>query len=263
MLATVAGLFACVLYTCLVAWPWLSGRRASHSHVFYGLAALALLLHGISVYHLIDTPAGFNFAFFHVSSLIFWVIGITVLISSLRLPLQILLSPLFAMTVIGVLCSILIESPYQPHALSYPVALHILLSILAYSILTVAAMQALALALQEHLLKTRQLQKVMAQLPPLQTMESLLFEIVWAGTVLLALSIASGLLFLHDILAQHLAHKMFFSLAALCVYMVLLWGRARHGWRGQQAIRWTLGGFLALMIAYFGTKLVLELLLQR
>ena len=64
----------------------------------------------------------------------------------------------------------------------------------------IAAMQALALALQDHLLKTRQLQKVMAQLPPLQTMESLLFQMLWAGTTLLALSIGSGLLFLHDIL---------------------------------------------------------------
>jgi ABC-type uncharacterized transport system permease subunit len=102
----------------------------------------------------------------------------------------------------------------------------------------------------------------MAQLPPLQTMESLLFQMLWAGAVLLALSIASGVLFLHDILAQHLAHKMFFSFAALVVYGILLWGRHQHGWRGKQAIRWTIGGFLALMTAYFGTKFVLELLLQ-
>jgi ABC-type uncharacterized transport system permease subunit len=78
---------------------------------------------------------------------------------------------------------------------------------------------------------------------------------------LLALSIVSGLFFLDDILAQHLAHKMFFSVAALCVYCILLFGRRVHGWRGKQAIRWTIGGFVALMLAYFGTKLVLELLL--
>ena len=94
-------------------------------------------------------------------------------------------------------------------------------------------------------------------------MESLLFEMIRAGATLLACSIASGLLFIDDILAQHLAHKMFFSLAALGVYSVLLWGRRTHGWRGKQAIRWTLGGFAALMLAYFGTKLVLELLLHR
>jgi ABC-type uncharacterized transport system permease subunit len=56
--------------------------------------------------------------------------------------------------------------------------------------------------------------------------------------------------------------KCFFSFAALVVYGILLWGRHQHGWRGKQAIRWTIGGFLALMTAYFGTKFVLELLLQ-
>ncbi len=262
MSTTLAGLLACFCYTCLAGWQWRDWRLASRPQLYVAILITALGLHGFSVYTLIDTAAGFNFAFFHVSSLIFWVICITVALSSIHLPLRGLLPPLFMMTVISVLCSILLESPYTPHTLSYPVALHILLSILAYSILTIAAMQALALALQDHLLKTRQLQKVMAQLPPLQTMESLLFQMVWAGTVLLAFSIASGLLFLHDILAQHLAHKMFFSFAALLVYCALLWGRHARGWRGKQAIRWTVGGFLALMIAYFGTKLVLEVLLH-
>lgn len=268
MSTTLAGLLACFLYLALAGWQWRDWRLAVPTpsgvqRLLYLLVLLAALgLHGWSVYALIDTPAGFNFSFFHVSSLIFWVICVAVLLSCIHLPLHMLLPPLFALTTIGVLCSIAVESPYTPHTLSYPVALHILLSILAYSILTIATMQALALALQNHLLKTRQLQTVMAQLPPLQTMESLLFQMLWAGAVLLALSIASGVLFLHDILAQHLAHKMFFSFAALVVYGILLWGRHQHGWRGKQAIRWTIGGFLALMTAYFGTKFVLELLLQ-
>lgn len=269
MSTTLAGLLACFFYTALAGWQWRDWRAGApnvstnRQRTLYVATAIAALgLHGLSVYALIDTAAGFNFAFFHVSSLIFWVICITVLVSSVHLPLRILLPPLFTMTTISVLCSILIESPYAPHALTYPQAFHVLLSILAYSILTIAAMQALALALQDHLLKTKQLQKVMAQLPPLQTMESLLFQMLWAGTVLLALSITSGLLFLHDILAQHLAHKIFFSFGALLVYCTLLWGRHRHGWRGKQAIRWTIGGFVALMLAYFGTKLVLEVLLH-
>lgn len=269
MSTTLAGLLACFFYTYLAGWRWrnwhstVSPTTPSTPHALYiAIAVAALSLHGFSLYALIDTTAGFNFSFFRVSSLIFWVICITVFASSFRLPLPILLPPFFVMTAISVLCSILIESPYTPHSLTYPQALHILLSILSYSILTIAAMQALALALQDHLLKTKQLQKVMAQLPPLQTMEFLLFQMLWAGSVLLALSIASGLLFLQDILAQHLAHKMFFSFGALLVYCKLLWGRYRHGWRGKQAIRWTLGGFIALMLAYFGTKLVLEILLH-
>lgn len=261
---TLPGLLAIALYAGLALWQWRAWRAATPlapRNVFYMLAVLALCLHGFSVYTLIDTSSGFNFGFFRVASLIFWVINITVLASSSKLPVQPLLPPLFIMTAVGVVCSLFAADTYTPHALDYPIAAHILLSILAYSILTIAAVQALALALQNRLLKSHQLDKSMAFLPPLQTMESLLFEMLWAGTTLLALSIASGLFFLDDILAQHLAHKMFFSLAALSVYCVLLWGRHAHGWRGKRAIRWTLGGFAALMLAYFGTKLVLEFLL--
>lgn len=260
------GLAALVIYIALAFWQWRSWSAAQAEPsraAFMGLAALALCLHGFSVYTRIDTVGGFHFGFFRVASLIFWVINITVVISSLKLPVRSLLSPLFVMTAVSIACSLFIDSPYAPHSFSYPLALHILLSILAYSVLTIAAMQALALAAQDRLLKARQLQNAMAFLPPLQTMESLLFEMLHAGTVLLALSIASGLLFFDDIREQHLAHKMFFSIVALCVYCVLLWGRHMRGWRGKQAIRWTLGGFVALMLAYFGTKLVLELLLHR
>ena len=98
-------------------------------------------------------------------------------------------------------------------------------------------------------------------LPPLQTMETLLFEMLWVGQVLLTLSIVTGFLFFEDLFGQRLVHKTVFSLLAWLVYAILLWGRHRNGWRGSQAVRWTLGGFAALMLAYFGTKLVLEFIL--
>lgn len=263
---TLPGLAALTLYLVLAYWQWRSWSRPHaepHRAPFLALASMALCLHGLTVYSLIDTAAGFHFGFFRVSSLIFWVINITVVLSSIKLPVRSLLPPLFMLSALGVACSLFVDSPYTPQHFSYPIALHILLSIMAYSILSIAAMQALALAAQDRLLKQRRFQQAMAFLPPLQTMESLLFEMLHAGTALLALSIATGTLFLDDIHTQHLAHKMFFSVAALCVYGILLWGRHTRGWRGRQAIRWTLGGFVALMLAYFGTKLVLELLLHR
>ncbi|HQQ64120.1 MAG TPA: cytochrome c biogenesis protein CcsA, partial [Pseudomonadales bacterium] len=265
MLGQLTGFSALVLYAGLALWQWRAWQRQTvpARQAMSLLATLALGLHAISVYTQIDTVAGFNFGFFHVSSLIFWVVCITIVISSFKLPVGSLLAPVFAMTSLSIACSLFLDSPYTPqHDLGYPIAGHILLSILAYSILTIASAQALALALQDRLLKERQFQKAMALLPPLQTMEALLFEMLWAGTVLLALSIASGLLFFNDMRAQHLAHKMFFSLVALAVYAVLLWGRHQRGWRGRQAIHWTLGGFAALMLAYFGTKFVLEFILH-
>ena len=104
---------------------------------------------------------------------------------------------------------------------------------------------------------------VVRSLPSLQSMETLMFQLLGAGLVLLTVSLVTGFVFLENLFAQHLAHKTILSLLAWLLFAVLLVGRSRYGWRGQTAIRWTLSGFAALMLAYFGSKLVLELILNR
>ena len=101
----------------------------------------------------------------------------------------------------------------------------------------------------------------MRTLPPVQTMEILLFELIWAGEILLTLSLVSGFLFFDDLFAQHLVHKVAFSLVAWFVYVILLWGRHSRGWRGNKAIRWTWGGFIAILLGYIGSKVVMEFIL--
>jgi ABC-type uncharacterized transport system permease subunit len=124
-------------------------------------------------------------------------------------------------------------------------------------------MQAILLAIQDRHLHRRQPVRFVRALPPLQTMESLLFEMIALGFVLLSVALGTGFVFLEDMFAQHLAHKTILSVAAWTVFGILLWGRFRFGWRGRTALRWTLAGFVVLMIAYFGSKFVLELILHR
>ena len=90
-----------------------------------------------------------------------------------------------------------------------------------------------------------------------------MFQMLTLGFFLQTLSLITGMLFLHNMFAQHLAHKIILSVVAWLVYAILLWGRWRHGWRGKTAIRWTLSGFVSLLLAYFGSKLVLEFILGR
>src|SRR5690606_12958125 len=127
------------------------------------------------------------------------------------------------------------HSTLEPVAhLSLPIGAHIVLSILAYSLLTLASLQALLLAVQNCRLKHTHLKSGWNEfLPPLEVMEALLFEILWAGFALLTLSIITGLLFFDDLFAQHLAHKMFFSILAWFFYVILLWGHQVKGWRGS------------------------------
>lgn len=228
------------------------------------LAAAAALLHAFTLYDSLSTPAGLNLGIFNLASLSGWLVTVLWLLATLRQPLDnlgIVLLPFVAIALM------LKNWLYPEHALfihaDWRLETHILLSMLAYSLLSIAVVQALLLAVQEHQLRQRRLGGVLHALPPLQTMETLLFRMISLGFALLSLALLSGILFLEDIFAQHLVHKTVLSLIAWFVFATLLWGRRRFGWRGRTAIRWTLGGFATLMLAFFGSKLVLELLLQR
>lgn len=229
-----------------------------------GTAALALLLHGALLYQGIVTDSGLNLGFSNAASLTAWVIVAVLLVAALGKPLAslgIFVLPLAALTI--VLSLAWPAHRPAPEGFGLGVDVHILVSLLAYSMLSIAAFQAILLAFQEHRLRHKRPGRIMLRLPPLQVQESLLFQLIGLGFFLLSLSLVSGMMFVEDMFAQHLAHKTILSVIAWLVFGVLLWGRWRYGWRGRTAIWWSLGGFFTLMLAYFGSKLVLEIVLGR
>ena len=225
---------------------------------------MAVTLHALVLAQAIPRPEGFDLGFFNALSLTGWLIALVLLLTSLIRPVEnlgIILLPFSALTVVLALLfpvQRIITDPQQ-----WPLELHILISILAYSLLALASVQAILLAVQDHFLRSHRPGGFIRGIPPLVTMEALLFQLIRAGFWLLSLALISGFLFLEDIFAQHLVHKTVLSTVAWGVFGILLWGRRRFGWRGRKAIRWTLSGFTVLVLAYFGSKLVLELLLDR
>ena len=146
---------------------------------------------------------------------------------------------------------------------SVEVSIHIISSISAFGVLSVAAVYAFFVALIDHFLRRHHLNRLIKTLPALETLEILLFQLITAGFVLLTFSLGTGLLFVNDLFAQHLAHKTILSIIAWLVFGTLLWGRRFRGWRGRVAVRMTLSGVLILLLSYFGSKLVLEVFLER
>ncbi len=150
-----------------------------------------------------------------------------------------------------------------PGALDWPLKVHALLALLAYATLAVATLLALMLWFQDRALRQRQLGGWRRMLPPLTQLETLLFRSLGAGFVLLGLALLTGVLFVADLFAQHLMHKTVLSLLSWGVLALLLFGRWRWGWRGPRAVKLTLLAMGLLLLAFFGSKFVLELVLQR
>lgn len=242
----------------------LQQRLSLSSAPISGLIILALSLNAWAIFAQIHTETGYQFGFFKVAPLFFWAANVLIFLSSLKKPLQSLLLFTLPLSLIASLASVLVaNSSATPIVLSPGLLAHVLLSLLAYSLMLAALFQALLLAYQNQKLRSKHPGGWLRLLPPLQTMEALLFELLWAGELVLTLAIISGGVFVENLLAQHLAQKTVFTLLAWATYAVLLWGRHAKGWRGGAAMRWTLTGFAFLLLAYFGSKFVLELILHR
>jgi ABC-type uncharacterized transport system permease subunit len=142
---------------------------------------------------------------------------------------------------------------------------HIAIALLAYSLFTFAALHALLMAAAERSFHQKTSLIKMPSFPPIMTMEALLFRIISLGFVLLTFTLISGMLFSEQIFHQALKlnHKNIFTIISWLIFGSLLIGRAKYGWRGRTAIRWTLTGFVVLLLAYVGSKFVLEILLSR
>ena len=265
MIAITSGMLAVLFYSLstLLQGQSLTRTTVNH-HKILLFALLALSAHLVNVIEVIATDAGYDFGFFRIATLFSWTISFIVVISSLKKPLANLFLALFPLAILSILCSLFLPSRYDPQPdLDHGVAIHILLGIVGFSLITIAAMQALLIAWLNRELKRKHFTTVLRHLPPLQTMEVLLFEIIWAGFFVLLAVIVTGFVFMDDMFAQHLVHKTVLTLISWGVFGILLWGRHQLGWRGKTAMRWTLSGFVVLILAYFGSKFVLELLLNR
>jgi ABC-type uncharacterized transport system permease subunit len=227
------------------------------------LAVIGLLAHAAVLYQNFIATAGLNFGVFNALSLLAWLIVLLLSLSMFNLNVENLGIAVFPLAALALVLEASFTTRHIVDSDNLDLKLHILISILASSIVTIAAIQAVLLAVQDRHLHNKHPGGFIRALPPLQTMETLLFQMLIVGFILQSLSLLTGFAFLEDMFAQHLVHKTVLSIMAWIVFAVLLWGRWKFGWRGKMAIRSTLSGFVLLMLAYIGSKLVLEVMIGR
>jgi ABC-type uncharacterized transport system permease subunit len=225
-------------------------------------AALAFVLHGALLYRALYGTAHVDFNISNTLSLLGWLLAAAALLALARAPLR---SVTAALLPIAGLCALVtgLGADDVLRAHGWLIDAHIALALVASAALTIAAVLALLMALLDRSLRTHRVGGIVALLPPLETMERFLFGTIAVGFGILSLALFSGLFFISDLFSQHLAHKTVLSIAAWLVFALLLLGRWRFGWRGRTAVNWTLGGFGILALAYFGSRMVLELVLGR
>lgn len=256
-----------VLLYCLAGAGLVTGMHRKLTWLTTAALVIGLIAAGIHGYHLIAEMQlinGINADFFGALSLVAFVVVALLLLSAIRLPVLEILPIAFIGTALVLLIKLLIGPAPTPLALDNKLLeVHVIASLLAYGVLSIAAINAMFISVQHNILHRHLRPGLLEVLPPLATMEKLLFQLILAGWLLLTISLGSGLVFIDSLFAQHLAHKTVLSILAWLIFGMLLFGRYRYGWRGMRVVRLCLLGMAVLLLAYFGSKAVLEILLDR
>lgn len=260
LLAFVIASIAYIAVTLYIGWA-LTTNKTIHKGASLGLLLVGMLAHATLLYPYIFTLYGLNFNLFNVLSLIsLFFLFFYVLFSLYRsiVSLGILAAPT---ALLGITVGYVGRAPYQPLTdVSVGLEAHIILSFAAYCVLLMAAVQALFLRLQIRELKQNTIHRFWVnKLPSLQTMESLLFDMILVGFVLLSIALGIGFIYVEDLFAQHIVHKTVFSVLSWLLFGLLLLGNWRIGLRGKRAANMTFYAFILLAIGFIGSKFVLEL----
>jgi ABC-type uncharacterized transport system permease subunit len=271
----VAYVATALLYGGLAAYSWRTqwvlalpqGAPPGASRVVEHYAVIIpLALHGMLLGQDLFAPDGLRLGFATSISAIAWLTVVIYWVASIFHRLEGLQALVLPLAAVSALLPVFFPPP-APLASAEHTAfrLHLLISLLAYSLFTIASLHVLLMAVIERRLHDARVTHMLQRLPPLLTMEALLFRIIWAGFILLTLSLASGVVFSEEVFGKPapFTHKTIFGVLSWLIFAALLGGRRIYGWRGRMAVRWTLAGFLTLVLAYIGSRFVLEVILGR
>lgn len=234
-------------------------RRRYVTYSVWLVSSLAISIHGWLLYHWIDVSAGQNLALVNLLSMVLWLTALLTLLSNLRLPVLNLVVFIFPLTALSIIVILLFPGfTVVNTAIQTRVLAHILLSVLAFSFICIAAAQAILLRLQEHCLRKKQTY-LMQLLPPLEQMEAFLFQTIGIAFIVLSVLLTTSFIFFHAIFMPSLTQKVVLTVASWIVFAVLLIGHYFAGWRGKVATHGTLLGFILVAIAYFLSKMLTTL----
>lgn len=236
--------------------PGILRRNSSYRRLALLSAFVALISHAYTLYlRIFAAPAGPNLALLNVSSLVSLIICLVMTVVAVRNRGWFLLPIVYILAMIHLAVITVIPGESLTHLETTPgLLVHIGLALFSYAILIIAALYAGQLAWLDHQLKNKRL-TFSADMPPLMSIERKMFHITQIGVVFLTLTLATGLLYLHDMFSGENLHKAVLSMVAWLVYILLLWGHYHEGWRGRRVVWLSLLGVVILTLAYFGSRI--------
>ena len=259
-------MIALTLFALYSAGAWVMLRSVNNARLnplAWGLTLAAIFAHSAAIVRMMRSLGPFSIGLLEAVSMLAWTLAVVACFIAVEKQNRSIGAILLGLAAFGAALTGSGHTYAEETAPGWELTAHILLSMWAAALFLAAAVAALVLVFLDRRLRAHRLADLPSVLPPLDAVEKVMFRLIGAGFVLLTLALLTGFIFVTNLRTQHLEHKTILSCIAWVLFGVLLFGRIRYGWRGRAAVRWTLSGFGVLILAYFGSKFVLEYLLGR
>lgn len=223
----------------------------------------AVAVHGALIAILLAERGVNSLSFLTVLSIIAWLLGLFSVFRGRQLASLMLRPAIFGFAIVSVLLlQVIPESSGIQGTMTAGLAVHIILSMIAFSLLVLAALYAGQILYLNRVLKQRSSRALDKHLPPLMAVEQYFFRLLTAGTVVLTLAIIAGVLFVDGLFAKGQIHKTVLSFAAWLGFGGIVVAHATRGLRGKPIVLLTLIAATLLTLAYFGSRFVRDIILS-
>ncbi len=247
-----------------------AGAALRGMHLGRAVLGATLILHGVLLHMTIFLPDAMVFGFAFALSAMLWLSTGIYWLESFFFPLGGLGRLVLPGAAIAVLLPFLCGGKrVLPYAAEPLFKLHFVIANVAYGLFALVALHAVLMLCVERRLHAPRaarreniLSDWLGSLPPLLTLEKLLFRLIAAGFVWLTLTVLSGMVFSERMLNQvfRFDPKTAFAFLSWLMFGALLLGRKLYGWRGRAALRWVLAAFIVLLLTYTSSRFVFETL---
>lgn len=258
-----------IVYGLLAAFVWrfqrVGGDKPYPIKTELLILSVALLVHSLVLWQPLLGGKQIILGFGYSISMIVWLMLMLYFAGSFFYRLRGLQLLLYPVAALSMLAALVFPGHYTGYlATNWPFMLHIASSLLAYGLFGLTALLAVLILWLDRHLHQHRFSPMVAFLPPLLSLEKLMFQGMWAGFLLLTVSVVSGTVFSEEVFGvpARFSHKTVFGILSWLIYAALLFKRRQSGWRGKKVAVWTIVGFVSLMLAYVGSKFVLEVMLK-
>jgi ABC-type uncharacterized transport system permease subunit len=265
-----------------LAWHFWSTRwrhpatPGSASRMAERVAILAVLgIHGALLYSEIFAAPELRFGFAQALAVMIWLAVLICWVEALFYRMEALYPAALLAAAVCAPLPAFYPGRVTPDSVSFEFRLHLIFGLLAYSLFIVATLHALLISRVERRLHGVHgdargepgtvLEGPLGGVPPLLSLEQLVFRLTAAAFTVLTLTFVIGVAYSEAFFGRALRfdHKTLFVVLSWLTFGLLLAGQLLYGWRGRTAFRWTVAGFVMLMLAYPGSRFVLEVILHR